>query len=162
MAESSGDILEGDRVLVFSRTIDAPRELVWRVWTTPECVAEWWGPPGCANYDCEIDLRMGGEFRLNMQVPNGETYPCTGRFKEIDPPHRFVLEGDGEDDHPCGAGIPPGSLVILTLEEAGDQTVLKLETQFPSATAQKAANEAGYSTSWSPCLDRMEAFIAAQ
>lgn len=162
MPNESGDILEGDRILAFSRVIDAPRELVWRVWTTPEYVAQWWGPPGCENSDCEIDLRVGGEFRLTMLIPNGDSYPCSGRFKEVDPPNRFVLEGDGEADHPCGAGLPPGALVILTLKDLGERTALKLETHFPTDAAQTAANEAGYSTNWPPCLDRMEAFVAGK
>ncbi|KUO53967.1 MAG: hypothetical protein APF80_05785 [Alphaproteobacteria bacterium BRH_c36] len=151
-----------DRVVVFTRLIDAPPELVWRVWTTPEHVAAWWGPPGCENSGCEIDLRVGGAFRLKMLAPNGEIYPCAGRFLEVDPPKRFVIAGDDDIEHACGAGLPPGARVMLSLEEVGGKTALTLKTLFDTAAAREAANVHGYSTSWPPCLERMVQFVSVQ
>lgn len=149
-----------DRFVVFTRLVDAPRELVWRAWTTPKHVEAWWGPPGCVNSDCEIELRVGGAFRLKMLAPNGEVYPCAGRFLEVDPPGRFVIAGEDEIEHACGAGLPPGARVTLILEEAGGKTALTLETRFKTEAARDAANASGYSTSWPPCLDRMVDFVA--
>lgn len=151
-----------DRVVTFSRIIDAPRELVWRAWTTAEHVAQWWGPPACENLDCEIDLRVGGEFRLTMRVPNGDTYPCAGRFVEVDPPGLLVIAGADNSGHPCGAGLPPGARVTLRLEEADGKTALSLETRFDTTVARDAANASGYSTSWIACLDRMDEFAAGR
>lgn len=145
-------------VVTFSRIIDAPRELVWRAWTSPELVAQWWGPPGCQNSDCEIDPRVGGHFRLNMLAPNGETYPCAGRFTQVDPPSLLVIAGADACDHPCGAGLPPGAVVMLRLEDTGGQTALSLETRFNSVAERDAANASGYTTSWIACLARMEEF----
>lgn len=149
-----------DYVVIFERLIEAPREIVWKAWTDAESVRQWWGPPGCVNSECEIDLRVGGMFRLTMHTPDGNAYPCVGRFREIAPPVRLVLQGEDDAGHPCGAGLPPGALVILTLEEAGKGTALRLKTRFETDAARRAANESGYSTSWPPCLDRMSDFVA--
>lgn len=150
-----------DRVVTFRRLVDAPRELVWRAWTTAEYVEQWWGPPGCENTDCEIDLRVGGDFHLQMLVPNGESYPCSGRIVECDPPSRLAIAGDDEAEHPCGAGLPPGALVILTLDDQDGKTALTLETRFSTAAAMHAANASGYSTNWPPCIDRLAEFVAS-
>lgn len=156
---NSGSNASDDRVIVFTRLIEAPRELVWQAWTRAEHVERWWGPPGCENSGCEIDLKVGGTFRLTMHTPDGGVYPCEGRFREVLPPERLVLEGNDNVGHPCGAGLPPGALVILTLKEVENATALTLETRFVTQDARRAANEAGYSASWPPCLERLNGFL---
>lgn len=69
--------------LVLERVIDAPRELLWRAWTTPEHVKQWFTPKPWMITDCEIDLRPGGLFRTRMQSPDG---------KEVNDRHCCYLE----------------------------------------------------------------------
>lgn len=148
-----------DREVVVTRVLDAPQALVWEVWTKPEHVAAWWGPAGCENPSCEIDLRAGGAFRLTMRGPDGAVYPCRGVFREIVRPQRIVYESEADERHPCGAGLPPRAHVTVTFEDHGGKTKLTVHTRFETAAAYVAANEAGYTTGWRECVDRLEAFV---
>lgn len=80
--------------LVISRVFDAPRTLVWKAWTDPKHVMQWWGPKGFNNSSCESDLRVGGTFHLNMSAPDGNTYPCKGIYREIKEPEHIVYDSE--------------------------------------------------------------------
>ncbi|MDF2652462.1 MAG: polyketide cyclase [Paenibacillus sp.] len=73
------------------RFIDAPREIVFRAWTTPELLAQWWGPKGFTNTFQEFDPRPGGHWKFIMHGPGGEDYPNECIFDEISSPERIVL-----------------------------------------------------------------------
>ena len=146
---------EHHRELVITRVFDAPRELVWQAWTDPQHVMRWWGPKGFSNASCESDLRVGGSFLLNMRAPDGNIYPCKGFYREIVEPERIVYDSEADENHPCGAGLPPRSLVTVTFTEQGNKTTLTLHTRFKSAARKEAANLAGYSTSWGEALERL-------
>ena len=141
--------------LIISRIFDAPRELVWQAWTDPAHIMQWWGPQGFENKACEADLQLGGRFRLEMRAPNGNTYPCVGTYREIVEPERIVFDSDADDSHPCGAGLPPRSVVTVGFADLGDKTLLTLHTRFESVPRRDAANRAGYSTSWGQALERL-------
>src|SRR3972149_4213048 len=66
--------------LVLKRTLDAPRELVWKAWTEPELVKRWWGPKGFMAPSFHIDLRGGGKYRYCRRSPEGKDYWSTGFF----------------------------------------------------------------------------------
>ncbi|PYI52473.1 SRPBCC family protein [Paenibacillus flagellatus] len=78
--------------LVAVREFDAPRELVFQAWTTPDWLARWWGPKGFANTFHECDIRPGGMWRYTMHGPDGTDYPNLSAFVEIVPPERVVLD----------------------------------------------------------------------
>ncbi|MDJ0740442.1 MAG: SRPBCC domain-containing protein [Gammaproteobacteria bacterium] len=145
--------------LTMTRLLDAPRELVWQAWTDPEHVQNWWGPHPCTNSDCVIELRVGGAFRLDMHAADGATYPCRGTIREVVAPRRLVIEGDALCPHPCGAGLPPNAIVTLTLDAHGDKTRLTLHTRFPSAAAQRGADDAGFVVGWEATLDRLGDYL---
>lgn len=80
-----------DRELVITRTFDAPRALVWEVFTDPKHVPNWQtGPKGFTMPVCEIDLRPGGAWRYGWRNPQGRDFIVTGTYGEVDPPKRFV------------------------------------------------------------------------
>ena len=145
--------------LSFSRVFDAPRELVWKAWTDPQHIMQWWGPHGFSNSSCESDLRVGGSFRLDMCAPDGNIYPCQGVFREIVEPERIVYDSSADESHPCGAGLPPRSLVTVTFAEQNGKTTLTLHARFESEARRDAANAAGFSSSWGECLVRLEDFL---
>jgi uncharacterized protein YndB with AHSA1/START domain len=90
-----------DRELVISRIIDAPRELVFNVWT--KRLPEWWGPHGMTTPKCEMDLRPGGVFRTVMRASDGTEYPTRGVFLEVVAPERIVFTDafdPGWETHP--------------------------------------------------------------
>jgi uncharacterized protein YndB with AHSA1/START domain len=142
--------------LLITRTFDAPRALVWRAWTDPEHVKKWWGPQGFNNESCSSELRVGGNFRLEMRAPDGNLYPCVGTFREIVEQERIVYEGEATEGHPCGAGIPPRATVTVRFAEQDGKTRLTLHTRFASAERKHAAAEARFVVSWEEALDRLE------
>ena len=149
-----------DKEITFTRLLDAPRDLVWRVWTDPEHVAKWWGPDEFGSVGCDIDLRVGGTFLMRMRAPNGMVIPSTGTFKEIVPPEKLVLEGPLAADTACGAGLPPKAVTTLTLEDLGGRTKMTLCTRFETANGLQAAQESGLSESWPQSFDRMAGILS--
>ena len=76
--------------LVFERVFDAPQDLVWRVMTDPEHVAQWWGPRGYTTTVETMDVRPGGRWRFITHTSGGEAIPFFGEYLEVDPPTRIV------------------------------------------------------------------------
>src|SRR5579864_3601629 len=66
--------------MVVTRVFDAPRELVWKAWTDPKYVMQWWGPKGFTAPVCQMDFRVGGKFLCCMKAPDGQEScnTCTG------------------------------------------------------------------------------------
>jgi uncharacterized protein YndB with AHSA1/START domain len=87
MAEREANLLEN---LVITRIFDAPRELVWKAWTDPKYVMQWWGPKGFTSPSCEIDLRVGGRYLLCMRAPDGQEFWSGGEYTEIIAPEKIV------------------------------------------------------------------------
>jgi len=90
----SGHLAETARLtqqFTATRVLDAPRDLVFRMWTEPGHLAQWWGPTGFTNPVCEVDARPGGAIRIHMRAPDGNVYPMGGVFREVVPPERIVF-----------------------------------------------------------------------
>ncbi|PQA87751.1 SRPBCC family protein [Hyphococcus luteus] len=146
--------------LRMSRVYNAPRPLVWKVWTDPEHLKQWWGPFGPERTSCMMDFRVGGEFRVLMKTPEGEVAPAAGEFLEIVEPERIVYEGEPQAPTACGCGLPPKSRVTVLFEAlAAAKTRLVIETVFPDADALEAANASGFSASWNRTLDEMGPYL---
>src|SRR6202167_2121007 len=77
--------------IIITRVFDAPRALVFKAWTDPKHLAQWWGPKGFTNPVCEIDARIGGALRIHMRGPDGSIYPMKGVIREIAAPERLVF-----------------------------------------------------------------------
>src|SRR5260370_17380009 len=90
------------RELVITRVFDAPRELVWKAWTDPKHMAQWWGPQGFTNPVCELDVRRGGALRIVMRAPDAAQHPMRGGFPEVLYPDRLALPPPAPDQN-----IPP-------------------------------------------------------
>src|SRR5208282_1015543 len=115
-ARSSTATQSAERELVITRIFDAPRELVFKAWTDPRHVAQWWGPKGFTNPVCEMDVRPGGALRIVMRAPDGSEYPMTGIFREIVAPERLVFTNVAVDK--AGKPLLEG-LTTVTFAEAG-------------------------------------------
>jgi uncharacterized protein YndB with AHSA1/START domain len=159
MAAISG-LAPGDSVIVLSRVFDAPRALVFEAFTKPEHLAQFWGPKGMRKAACTVDLRVGGEFRVDVQGPDGKIYPATGIYREIAPPERIVYAATTADDNPCGAGLPPRSIVTLRFESQDGKTKLTVHAQLQSRTAAEAAIAGGFNEGWTDSFDRLDAMLA--
>jgi uncharacterized protein YndB with AHSA1/START domain len=153
-------VVAEDNVIVIKRVLDAPRELVFKIWTDPEHVARWWGPQGFTCGDCFIDLRAGGQFSLQMRAPDGMTYPCHGTVREVAAPERIVYTGEAQDGHPCGGGLPPRSTVTITFDEQDGRTTITIDTRMALPADRDAAEGAGFVPGWTTCLDRFAEVLA--
>lgn len=161
MIHKSASVRTGDREIVITRRFDAPRELVFQAWTDPRHIRQWWGPQGFSSDDCEIDLRPGGTFRLQMLGPDGVLYPCEGRFREVVPPERLVYEGPAACISACGAGIPPRSVMTVTFATLAQGTELTIHTVFLSDTDRAAAAAAGVIPGWESTFERLDELLSA-
>ena len=98
-----------------TRVYDAPRELVWRAWTEPEELVQWWGPPGWSTplETVTMDVRPGGDFRLTSVSDEGVEMPVIGVYREVAEQERLVL------DEPAEGSWHEGSESTVTFTDLG-------------------------------------------
>ena len=126
-----------DREVVITRVVDAPRELVWKVWTNPDHIRHWMsGREGWTMPICEMDLRPGGKWRYVWRMPNGGEMTLAGVVREIVPPTRLVTTERWGPEW-------PETLNTLTLTEARDLTTITITVLYPSLAARDAALKSG-------------------
>jgi uncharacterized protein YndB with AHSA1/START domain len=144
-----------DREVVFSRLLDAPRELAWNAWTEPAHLHQWFGPAGFTTTTLEFNFVPGGVWRFIMHGPDGTDYPNRVVFREIVPPSRLVYE-NGWDL----AGAPLDFTVVVTFSVVGKQTHLSLHMTFRDAEAFKTAAERyGVVQGGTETLDRIADYV---
>jgi len=145
------------REVTITRVFDAPRSLVFRMWTDPKHMAQWWGPHHFTNPVCEIDARPGGAIRIHMRGPDGVVYPMTGAFREIVEPERLVFTAVAEDSD----GNPLlESLTTVTFAEQGGKTKLTVHAQAIGIAPVAAQMLAGMEAGWTQSLERLEQLVA--
>jgi len=141
------------RELVLTRIIDAPRELVFRMWTDPVHLAKWWGPRDFTNPVCEIDFRPGGALRTVMRAPDGTDYPMGGIFREIVTPERLVFTNCALDRD---GNILLDGLTTVTFAEQGETTKLTVQTRATALVPAAARYLEGMQAGWEQTLDGLE------
>ena len=132
-----------DAVIVMRRTFDAPRDLVWTVFTDPKHVVRWFGGAGFTNPVCEMDVRPGGKWRHVMRFPDGDEYAMDFVFVEITRPSRLVWKNADYDTRTSG---PPACINEITLKDAGRRTEWELVARFKTFEARDLAVKSGHST----------------
>ena len=110
-----------DRELLISRTLNAPVDLVWEVWTKPEHIANWWGPNGFTNTITLMDVKPGGEWHLVMHGPDGTDFKNKSVFKEVVFHKKLVYQH-----------AHPDFTATITFDEQGDKTHLTWHMVFES------------------------------
>jgi len=144
--------------LVLTLVFDAPRKLVYKAWTDPKIVAQWWGPHRFTNPVCELDARPGGAIRIHMRGPDGTVYPMTGTYQEIVEPERIVFTSAALD----AAGNPMFELLTtVTFAEEGGKTKQILRTRVIKSTPEAPRYLAGMEAGWTQSLERLTAYLAA-
>lgn len=144
--------------LVVTRIYDAPREVVFSLWTDPKHLREWWGPRGFTNPVCEADARAGGAIRIHMRGPDGRTHRMTGIFDEVVPPERLVFTNIVPDE--TGQTLFQIRNTVL-FENAGGKTRLTLRATVLMQTDAAAPYLAGMNEGWSQTLDRLAERVTA-
>lgn len=157
MGNSRSVVEDGLLEMSLTRRVSAPPELVFRVWTDPKHLAEWWGPKGFTNPVCKADARAGGAILIHMRAPDGVVYPMTGRFVEIDRPHRLVFETAAID----GDGRPMFEILnTVMFTEIDGGTEIALVARVTSTTPAAPQYLSGMAQGWSQSLDRLAAYVA--
>lgn len=148
-----------EKQILLSRVFDAPRELVWKAWTDPQCVERWWGPAGFGTRVKELDLRVGGRSAYVMIGPDGSEYPVEGVFREIVPFERIVTTDDFGEEYRAASveDLPEGIILTVLFEEVDEKrTRLTLELSHPNAEERRKHEEMGVVEGWGSSLDCLE------
>jgi len=146
------------RTLTLTRLLDAPRELVFKMWTDPVHLRRWWGPKGSDNGETRLDLRPGGKIFVQMRGP-GFDHAMGGAFREIDPPSRLVFTSTAFED---GLGnVKLESLNTVTFEDVGRKTRLTVHTLVLRATPDMAQALGGMEEGWNGSLDRLSDYVTS-
>ena len=146
----------GEGTVDIVRIFDAPRALVWRAWTDPKMMAQWFGPRGFTSSVPELDVRVGGALRIVMHGPDGNDYPMKGVFREVVAPERLVFSSaaiDNDGNHLLEAET------TVTFAESNGKTTMTLHThavgRVPIAPQMLAGMEAG----WNQSIDKLGALV---
>ena len=138
--------MPSDREVVVTRSFKAPRALVFRAHTEPALVRRWMlGPPGWSMPVCEMDVRVGGNYRWRWRSDtDAKEFGFFGKFREVQPPSRLV-HTERYDPGTVGGGYPSGgeALVTTTFVEEGGITTLTTLIDFGSKEARDAAVKTG-------------------
>jgi uncharacterized protein YndB with AHSA1/START domain len=147
---------ETERELVLARIIDAPRAAVFRCWTEPELMAQWFTPAPWKTVSAEMELRPGGRSLMVMESPEGEQFPNAGVVLEVIPGEKLVFtDAYTEDWRPSEK---PFFTAVLTFEDAGDgRTRYVARARHWTAEDMKRHEEMGFHTGWGICADQLEA-----
>jgi uncharacterized protein YndB with AHSA1/START domain len=148
----------GSRYIVIERIVDAPPELVFRCWTDAEHMRRWWGPNGFTNPVCELDVRIGGAWRIVMRAPDGAEYPCAGVFREIVPATRLVFTNIATD---AAGNAELDGLTTVTFAPENGKTKLTVSTGAIALLADALRKLEGMKLGWTQSLERLDAEVAA-
>lgn len=144
--------------LVITRTVKAPRELVFKAWIDQKLMAQWWGPDGFTNPVCELDVRPGGTIRIDMHGPDGTVYPMKGVFHEIKKPERLVFTSSALEDDKGDPQLI--NLNTIRLVGLGKKTKLTVQADVVKSTPAAEGALAGMEEGWKQSLVRLEALLA--
>jgi uncharacterized protein YndB with AHSA1/START domain len=116
---------DGPAAVRVERTFRAPAQAVFDAWTSPEVMRRWWhADPDWETPVAEVDLRVGGGFRIAMSAPDGERHTAIGEYTVVDPPRRlaFTWTWEGEED-----SLGADTLVEVEFHERDGATTVVLE-----------------------------------
>jgi uncharacterized protein YndB with AHSA1/START domain len=136
--------------LALTRTYGVQPEKVWRAWTDPQALRKWWGPGHEPVSLAQLDVRVGGRYRIVFGGPDGKAYECHGVYKEVVPQRKLVFSWNRPDLAPG-----PESLVTVELRAAGNGTQLVFRHEQFADDAVRDDHQQG----WSGTLDKLAAFL---
>jgi uncharacterized protein YndB with AHSA1/START domain len=150
---------EGRKEVLFTRILDAPRDLVFQVWTDPEHMAKWWGPKWFTNPVCEMDVRPGGAILIHMRGPDGVVYPMKGEFREVVKPELLVFTSTAIEDEDGNPRLE--TLNTITFAEQEGKTRLTVHAVVTRAEPGVEGALAGMEEGWTQSLDKLADLLAS-
>jgi uncharacterized protein YndB with AHSA1/START domain len=139
--------------LILTRLIEAPREKVWRCWTEPELLKQWFVPRPWTVSAAEVDLRPGGRSNVTMRDPEGNEHPNNGVYLEIVPNERLVFT-----DAYTEGWVPqkPFFTGVLTFEDEGGKTRYTARARHWTQEDKEGHEKMGFHEGWGQCADQLE------
>jgi uncharacterized protein YndB with AHSA1/START domain len=131
--------------ITISRTFDAPRELVWKAWTEPDQLAQWWGPRGSSAplEKITMDVRPGGSFSVTLVGDDGNEMTVHGVYSEVVEPERLVL------DEPAEGSWHEGAVSVATFNDLGDgRTEMVVRTTVHTTDEMRVTAQTGMETTF--------------
>lgn len=148
-----------DRTLQISRLIPAPRLAIWRAWTEPDLLMQWFCPKPWRVSRAELDVRPGGRNLIVMQGPEGQEFPNPGVYLEVDPGRRLVAT-DAFTEAWTPSDKPFMVLEVLLADEAGGTRYTAMAHHWTAEA--KAEHEAmGFHEGWGKATDQLAELVAA-
>jgi uncharacterized protein YndB with AHSA1/START domain len=144
---------KSERELVVTRTINGPARIVFEAFTRPELLRQWWVPKssGLSLLSCEMDVRVGGTYRLVFSHNGSQPVAFFGRYLEVTPHSRLVWTNDEE--------FGGGTVTTATFEEEAGQTMLVLRDLYPSKEALDDAIASGSAHGMYESLEQLDEFL---
>jgi uncharacterized protein YndB with AHSA1/START domain len=131
-------ILPSDKPqIITTRLLNAPRDLVWKVLTSPEHIKHFWGPDGFTNSIKQMDVKVGGQWLFTMHGPDGKDWPNRIIYRTVTPPSYLAFDHDGGEDDVSGHRF----LGELELFEEGKKTRIELRMTESSMAARDAVTQ---------------------
>jgi uncharacterized protein YndB with AHSA1/START domain len=147
-----------DRELVLTRLIDAPPHKVYRAWTDPDLLKQWFAPLPWTTRHAELDVRPGGSSLVVMRGPDGNEFPNPGVYLEVVPNERLVVT-----DAYTKAWEPsakPFMTLVLTFEDEGGKTRYTARARHWTVADREAHEKMGFHEGWGICADQLAALVA--
>lgn len=146
-----------DRELVADRVIHAPRQLVYKMWTDPKHMPEWWGPNGFTNTIHEMDVKTGGHSSYTMHGPDGTDYPNYMKYIEVVPNEKieYMHNTSAED-------VDEGFHVVTLFKDEGEGTRIIMRMTFVSAEDKKQKVDGGAGEGQFQHINRLQDYLAFQ
>lgn len=144
--------------LVLTRLINAPREKLFRAWTEPKLVVQWFAPWPWTTVRAEMDVRPGGSSLVVMRSPEGEEFPNPGIFLEVVKNERLVFT-----DAYTSAWVPspkPFMTAILTFEDEGGKTRYTARARHWNAEDKASHEKMGFHEGWGQCTNQLAELVA--
>jgi uncharacterized protein YndB with AHSA1/START domain len=141
-----------DRQLTITRVFDAPRSLVFKVWTQPEHFSRWLGPKDFTAISCHMNVQVGGMYRACIRSPEGNDHWMQGIYREVIEPERLVFTFAWEDEN---SRPKHETLVTVTFEEQDNKTLMR----FQQAIFESTESRDSHNTGWSECFDRLATYL---
>ena len=147
-----------DRELVLTRLIDAPRENVYRCWTEPALLKQWFAPKPYETPVVEVDVRPGGSSLFVMRGPDGQDMPNRGVYLEVVPNERLVATDAFTEAWQPSA--KPFMTLILTFEKQGHKTLYTARVRHWTVEDRETHEKMGFHVGWGICTDQLAALAA--
>lgn len=144
--------------MILTRTLNAPRDLVWRAWTDPNMISQWWGPHGFTVPLCQLDLRPGGELLIHMKDPEGGINPMNAVYKEVVPSEKIVFSSYIAFEM---EGKKPSAEILITIlfAEKGSQTEIQVRALPIKVDPELIPAVEGMAEGWTQTLDKLTAIF---